>query len=63
MSRRQKRRPRKLVLEHLEERVNPGFVAPLAFDAGSGPRSVAVADVNGDGLLDLAVANYVSSGT
>src|SRR5437879_5851382 len=55
------RRPfRHLLLERLESRVVPGFLAPLAFDAGSGPVSVAVADFNGDGHLDLAVANFQS---
>jgi hypothetical protein len=34
-----------------------GFVAPLAFDAGREPTSVAVGDFNGDGHLDLTVAN------
>jgi hypothetical protein len=48
--------------EPLEERLNPGFLAPLAFDVGSFPRSVAVGDFNGDGLPDLAVANE-GSGT
>jgi hypothetical protein len=38
-------------------RAQPGFQAPLAFDAGSNPSSVAVGDFNGDGILDLAVAN------
>src|SRR5713101_3856278 len=52
------RRPyRHLLLERLESRVVPGFLAPLAFDAGSNPSSVAVGDFNGDGRLDLAVAN------
>jgi hypothetical protein len=44
-------------LERLETRCLPGFLAPLAFDAGSSPYSVAVADFNGDGKPDLAVAN------
>src|SRR5262249_4214963 len=42
-------------------RAEPGFRAPLSFDVGSGPVSnavsVAVADFNGDGIPDLAVAN------
>src|SRR5713226_1817210 len=53
---------RHLLLERLESRVVPGFLAPLAFDAGRGPYSVAVGDFNGDGHLDLAVAN-AGSGT
>ena len=34
------------------------FAPQLTFSTGSGPRGVAVADVNGDGLPDLLVANY-----
>jgi hypothetical protein len=41
--------------------VVPGFLAPLSFDAGDYPQSVAVGDFNGDGTLDLAVANYLSN--
>ncbi|PYI80266.1 MAG: hypothetical protein DME26_21920, partial [Verrucomicrobia bacterium] len=39
---------------------NKGFIFQPAvnYDAGSSPRSVAVADFNGDGKLDLVVANY-----
>ena len=48
---------RPLLLERLESRVVPGFLAPLAFDTGSSPWSVAVGDFNGDGKPDLAVAN------
>src|SRR5262245_5587757 len=55
------RHPFRPLLERFEERVNPGFLAPLAFDAGLSPQSVAVADVNGDGVLDLAVANEGSA--
>jgi hypothetical protein len=61
--RRERRWFRPLRLEPLEQRVLPGFVAPLAFDAGSSPYSVAVGDFNGDGTPDLAVANDVSNGT
>jgi hypothetical protein len=34
------------------------FQAARSFAAGSGPRSVAVGDFNGDGKLDLVTANY-----
>src|SRR5690242_18197659 len=37
------------------------FLAPLAFDVGVFPFSVAVGDFNGDGHLDLAVANIDSN--
>src|SRR6266849_667885 len=50
-----------LLLERLEDRVNPGFVAPIGFDAGGHPASVVAGDFNGDGVLDLAVANYSSN--
>src|SRR5262245_61132630 len=59
--RRNGRRSRPLLLERLESRVNPGFVAPLAFDAGIGATSVAVGEFNGDGIPDLAVANIGST--
>ncbi|MEW6305980.1 MAG: tandem-95 repeat protein [Verrucomicrobiota bacterium] len=36
------------------------FAIPLNFAAGSGPISVALADVDGNGKLDIAVANSVS---
>jgi FG-GAP-like repeat len=37
---------------------NPGtFLAPVTFPAGAQPQAVRIADVNGDGLPDLIVAN------
>src|SRR5262249_1260707 len=38
-----------------------GFGAPTQFAAGSGPLAAAVGDLNGDGKLDLVVANTVSN--
>jgi hypothetical protein len=46
-----------LRLEVLEARVLPSFGAPRSYDAGNLPTSVAVGDFNGDGILDLAVAD------
>ncbi len=48
-------RPRVMVLE---DRALPGFLAPLSYDTGPNPRSVAVGDFNGDGLPDLAIAGF-----
>src|SRR5690348_5028114 len=44
-------------------RAQPGFQMARAFDAGAAPVFVAAGDFNGDGLMDLAVANYDASGT
>ena len=47
----------------LEDRTCPGFLAPLAYDAGPYPWSVATGDFKGDGVLDLAVTNLTNAGT
>src|SRR5262245_1000032 len=52
-----------LVLEPLEARDLPSFVAPPAFLAGPSPAAVATGDFNGDGQYDLAVANKASPGS
>src|SRR5262245_35323149 len=54
---------RVLLLEPLESRDLPSFVTAPAYPAGSLARAVAVADFNGDGQPDLAVANYTNNGT
>jgi hypothetical protein len=57
-----RRTSRRLQLDALEDRTLPSFYAPVSFAAGPNPEAVVTADFNGDGRLDLAVANY-SSGT
>src|ERR1051325_11379517 len=42
---------------------NGTFRAAVNYNAGTSPRSLAVGDFNGDGKLDLAIANYGSFGT
>jgi hypothetical protein len=37
------------------------FQAPRGYSVGSGPRSVVVADLNGDGFVDVVTANYQSA--
>lgn len=37
-----------------------GFAAPVNFPTGGGPYSLAIGDLNGDGALDLAVANFAN---
>src|SRR5262249_8558968 len=51
------------VLEPLEGRDLPSFVTAPAYPAGLQARAVAVADFNGDGQPDLAVANSSYNGT
>src|SRR5438128_4282259 len=50
-----------LTLEVLDDRILPSFLTPVSYLTGSGPQAVVVADVNGDGKLDLAVVNYGSN--
>jgi VCBS repeat protein len=42
----------------IQNAASPGtFLAPVTFPAGAQPQSVRIADLNGDGLADLVVAN------
>src|SRR6516225_6414802 len=50
-----------LIVAGSAEAQNVSFIAPRAFAAGVAPFSVAVGDFNGDGILDLAVANEGSN--
>src|SRR5947209_4168630 len=57
-----RRRPRQSAahrprLEVLEDRTLPSFAAPVSYAAGAGSWGVVTADFNGDGRLDLAVAD------
>ncbi|MEG4329333.1 FG-GAP-like repeat-containing protein [Microcoleus sp. herbarium5] len=38
-----------------------GFAPKVDFATGTGPSSVSIGDINGDGVPDLAVANYTSN--
>jgi hypothetical protein len=51
----------RLLLEALEGRALPSFVATRSFDTGASAVSAAVGEYNGDGRPDLAVANYYSN--
>jgi len=48
-------------LEVLEDRLTPSFSAPISYATGTSPYAVVTADFNGDGKLDLAVANDSSN--
>jgi hypothetical protein len=60
--RRPTRRPAaRLCLEPLEERCLLSFSPAVSYAAGTNPQGAVTADFNGDGRLDLAVANYNSN--
>ena len=48
------------LLENLEDRVVPAFMAPVDITAGLAITSSAVADFNGDGFKDIVVAGNIS---
>jgi hypothetical protein len=50
-----------LLLEALEDRTVPSFMAPVNYSVGTGPQAVVTADLNGDGRLDLVTANAGSN--
>src|SRR5437667_69750 len=54
-------RPRLELLEHRTLLSGVTFSPPVSYGVGLFPTSVAVADFNGDGKPDLAVANYFSN--
>src|SRR5947199_5752448 len=61
------RRPRplgyQLLLDVLEDRTVPTFLAPVNYAAGTSPGIMTVGDFNGDGKLDLATANATAAPT
>ena len=57
----QKRTGVQLLLETLDERSLPSFMAPVNYAAGTTPHAIATGDFNADGKLDLAVANLADS--
>jgi len=48
-------------VETLDDRILPGFLSPVDYVTGAYPEAIVSADFNGDGKLDLAVANYGDS--
>ncbi len=53
-------RPRRCIpnLESLEERTVPSFLPPVSYEADTEPVTVAVGDVNVDGIPDLVTPNF-----
>jgi hypothetical protein len=51
----------RLIIEPLEERTVPSFFPAVNYAVGPGPNTVVVADLRGDGKLDIATANSGSN--
>src|SRR5262249_54074283 len=51
----------RLLLEALEDRTVPSFMAPVTYSVGTGPQAIVTADLNHDGRLDLITANAGSN--
>jgi VCBS repeat protein len=59
-----RRRPRGLMLEHLEGRALPSFIgAPVNYVVGATPQAVVQGDFTADGIPDLVTANNDNPGT
>jgi hypothetical protein len=58
---RRKRPSCNLSVEILEDRSVPSFFGPVNYAVGSSPQAVVTGDFNGDGKVDLAVANNGSN--
>ncbi len=60
---RPRRRPKgsRVQLEILEDRTLPSFIAPVNYPVGVSPVAVVTADLNGDGKLDLVIANAAAN--
>jgi hypothetical protein len=51
----------RLLLEALEDRTVPSFMAPVTYSVGTLPQAIVTADLNHDGRLDLITANAGSN--
>ena len=58
---RRRRAASRLQLEALEDRCLPSFLPAVNYPVGSYPNALVTGDFNGDGRLDLAVANQSSN--